>query len=189
VAFDVAMEEDDALMARAAAGDRAAADRLIARHAPRVLALARGMLADRAEAEDVVQEAMLRLWRQAPQWRPGEAKVSTWLHRVASNLAVDRLRRRRRWSAEDPPDRPDETPSAEARLGEAARRAALREAMAALPPRQRAALALQLYAELSNPEIGERLGVGVEAVESLLARAKRKLAAALAERRDALGLD
>ncbi|MEO1686604.1 MAG: sigma-70 family RNA polymerase sigma factor, partial [Pseudomonadota bacterium] len=151
-------DEDDALMARAAAGEAAAADVLIARHAPRALALARGMLRDAAEAEDVAQEAMLRLWRQAPSWRAGEARVSTWLHRVVSNLAIDRMRRRRRLSDEPAPEREDESPGALDRLAEADRRAALQAALDALPERQRAALALRHFAELSNPEIAERLG-------------------------------
>ncbi len=182
------MDDDDALMARAAAGDGGASRLLVARHGPRAFALAVSMLSDRAEAEDVAQEAMLRLWRQAPHWRAGEAQVSTWLHRVVSNLAIDRLRRRRRWSAEDPPERPDPAPGAEARLAEADRRQALQAAISALPDRQRAALSLRHFAELSNPEIAERLEISVEAVESLLARARRTLAATLADRREALGL-
>lgn len=183
-----AMDDDDALMARAAAGEAAAAERLVSRHGPRAMGLAVSMLADRAEAEDVAQEAMLRLWRQAPRWRAGEAQVSTWLHRVVSNLAIDRLRRRRRWSAEDPPELPDERPGAEARLAEADRSAALRAAIADLPDRQRAALTLRHFAELSNPEIAERLEISVEAVESLLARARRALSKALEDRKEALGL-
>ncbi len=183
------MDDDDALMARAAAGEQAASRALIARHGPRALGLAISMLSDRAEAEDVAQEAMLRLWKQAPKWRPGEAQVGTWLHRVVQNLAIDRLRRRRRWSQEDPPERPDGAPSVEARLAEADRAAALRAAVAALPDRQRAALTLRHFAELSNPEIAERLDLSVEAVESLLSRARRGLAAALKHRRDSLGLE
>ncbi|MGR3782842.1 MAG: RNA polymerase sigma factor [Albimonas sp.] len=183
------MDDDDALMARAAAGEQAASRALIARHGPRALGLAVSMLADRAEAEDVAQEAMLRLWKQAPKWRPGEAQVGTWLHRVVQNLAIDRLRRRRRWSQEDPPERPDGAPGAEARLAEADRAAALRGAISALPDRQRAALTLRHFAELSNPEIAARLELSVEAVESLLARARRSLAAALRDRRDLLGLE
>lgn len=181
-------EDDDALMARAATGDAGAADVLIARHGPRALALARAMLRDAAEAEDVAQEAMLRLWKQAPRWRAGEARVGTWLHRVVSNLAIDRMRRRRRLSGEEPPEREDESPGALERLGEAQRRAALLEAMDSLPDRQRAALALRHFAEMSNPQIAERLGLSIEAVESLLARGRRGLARRLAPRREALGL-
>lgn len=180
--------EDDALMARVAGGDAAAADALIARHAPRALSLARAMLRDPAEAEDVAQEAMLRLWRQAPSWAAGRARVSTWLHRVVSNLAIDRMRRRARLSWEDPPEQEDDAPAVLDALAALERRDALRAALADLPDRQRAALALRHFAELGNPEIAERLGLSVEAVESLLARGRRGLAKRLEGRRDALGL-
>ena len=76
-------------------GDRLAARALTERLVPRVLGYASRMLGgDRAEAEDVTQEAMLRLWRMAPDWRPGEAQVSTWLYRVVTNLCTDRQRAR-----------------------------------------------------------------------------------------------
>ena len=114
--FDDASDvPDDALLVLYANGDGAAARELAARHLPRVLAYATRMLGgDRAEAEDVAQEAMLRLWRIAPEWRQGEAKVSTWLYRVVTNLCTDRLRgiRRRRAVALD--DAPEVTDGAKA---------------------------------------------------------------------------
>ena len=79
-------QTDEALLALYAGGNRAAARMLTIRLTPRVLSLAVRMLGDRGEAEDVAQEAMLRLWKIAPEWRAGEAQVSTWLYRVASNL-------------------------------------------------------------------------------------------------------
>lgn len=188
-ARDAARREDDALVARYAAGDQEAARLLVARHAPRVLALARRMLGDQAEAEDVTQEAFLRLWRQAPDWRPGVASAGTWLHRVAANLCVDHLRRRRRLSGDDPPEIEDDTPSAAERMADADRSAALRGALDELPDRQRAAIVLRHYGEMANPEIAERLGVSVEAVESLLARGRRALARRLAPRRSQLGYE
>jgi RNA polymerase sigma-70 factor (ECF subfamily) len=189
MAFDAASDaDDDDLMARYAAGDQSAARALAIRHTPRLLAVARRMLADAAEAEDVAQEAMLRLWKIAPDWRPGEAKVSTWLHRVAANLCIDLLRKRRRLSAEEAPETADDAPSAQARLEQADRAAALREALDALPDRQRAAVTMRHFSGLSNPEIGESLGVSVEAVESLLARGRRALAQRLSPQRQKLGL-
>ena len=92
---------DEDLLALYAGGDRVAARSLTARLTPRVLSLALRMLGDRAEAEDVAQEAMVRLWKIAPDWRAGEAKISTWLYRVAANLCTDRLRRRRGVGLED----------------------------------------------------------------------------------------
>lgn len=180
--------EDDLLMRRYAAGDAGAAAALIAAHAPRVLSLARRMLGEAAEAEDVAQEAMLRLWRAAPDWRAGEAGVGAWLRRVASNLCLDRLRRRRESLAAEPPDRPDERPAALDRLAQDERAAALRAALAELPERQRLAIVLRHFEERPNPEIAAILETSVEAVESLLARGRRELAARLIPRRAELEL-
>lgn len=184
--------DDDTLMARYAAGDPAAARALTLRLVPRVVSYATRLLADRAEAEDLAQEAMLRLWRAAPGWRPGEARVTTWLYRVVTNLATDRLRARRRRGGpalEDVPEPADDAPGAEARMISADRRAALDRALAALPDRQREAVVLRHLEGLANPEIAAILGVGVEAVESLTARGKRALAAALGGQRAALGYE
>jgi len=180
---------DAALLARYAAGDQSAARTLTLRLAPRLLALARRMLGDPAEAEDVAQEAMLRLWRLAPDWREGEAQVATWLYRVASNLCIDRLRRRRERTGEILPETADPAPAALDRLAREDRAAALQAAIATLPERQRLALLLRHFEERSNPEIAATLDLSVEAVESLLARARRTLAARLLPRREELELD
>ncbi len=189
--LDARSRDDEAdLLAAFASGDAAAARVLTARLLPRVFRFAVRVLGDRAEAEDVAQDAMLRLWRQAPDWRPGEAQVSTWLFRVASNLCTDRLRRRRSRpfaSLDDAGDPQDTAPGVEARLHLAARLAALQAALADLPDRQRQAVVLRHFEGLTNPEIADVLGVGVEAVESLTARGKRALSAALAGRKEELG--
>jgi RNA polymerase sigma-70 factor (ECF subfamily) len=179
--------DDATLLARYAAGDRAAARLLTARHAPRVFALARRMLREQAEAEDVTQEAMLRLWRIAPDWQPGQAQLGTWLYRVASNLCIDRLRRRREIASDGMPEQADEAPGALARIEADDRAVALRAALETLPDRQRLAVVLRHFEERSNPEIAEILDTSVEAVESLLGRARRELAARLAPRREELG--
>ena len=180
---------DEALLVAFGNGDRAAARALTLRLTPRVLGFAARMLGDRAEAEDVAQEAMLRLWRQAPDWRQGEAKVTTWLYRVTSNLCTDRLRKRRGEALDDVPEPADEAPGAEAGLQQAARAAALEAALQALPERQRQAVVLRHIEGLANPEIAAVMEIGVEAVESLTARGKRALAKALVGRRAELGYD
>ena len=181
---------DEALLVLFANGDPEAARALTLRLAPMALRVAARMLADRAEAEDVAQEAMLRLWRVAPDWRQGEAKVSTWLYRVTSNLCTDRLRRRGRSVALDAVAEPEDgRPGAVAGLIEADRAAALEAALAALPDRQRQAVVLRHLEGLTNPEIAEIMEIGVEAVESLTARGKRALTAALSGRREELGYD
>lgn len=153
----------------------------MARKLNRMLGLARRMLGDAAEAEDVVQEVFLRAWKQARVWKPGAGKFDTWMHRVALNLCYDRLRRRREQPTAEPPERPDPTPDAESGLIGAAMADRVREAVAALPERQRTALVLCHYQELSNIEAAALLEVSVEAVESLLSRARRALRASLAD--------
>lgn len=189
MAFDEQSDtSDEDLLALYATGDQAAARSLMQRHAPRALALARRMLNDMTEAEDVTQEAMLRLWKIAPDWRSGEAKVSTWLYRITANLCTDRLRKKRGVGLDQAPEIVDETPSAEATMISADRGKALRDAMELLPERQKLALSLRHFEELSNPEIASILETSVEAVESLLSRGRRALAAELSSKRAALGL-
>lgn len=184
---------DEVLLVRYAKGDRHAALALTRRITPRILGYASRMLAgDRAEAEDVAQETMLRLWRMAPDWLPGETKVTTWAYRVATNLCIDRQRSRRRKgqvTLDEAPDIADAAPGADARLQDSRRLAALAAALADLPDRQRQAVVLRHIEGLSNPEIAVVMGLGVEAVESLTARGKRALATLLSGRRDALGYE
>lgn len=179
---------DEALLIGFAQGDRSAARLLTERLTPVALRVALRLLgADRAESEDVAQEAMLRLWRQAPNWRQGEAQVRTWLYRVTVNLCTDRLRKRRGTALDDIPEPADGRPAVVAVMIDGARVAALEAALARLPERQRQAVVLRHLEGLSNPEIAEILGIGVEAVESLTARGKRMLAAELAGRKEELG--
>jgi len=187
---DLDQLQDDALMVLFANGEPAAARILTSRLLPRVLNHAARILGDRAEAEDVAQEAMLRLWRAAAEWQPGGAKPSTWLYRVTANLAVDRLRKSgRSVELDDSIEPEDDRPGAEEQLVQAGRMAALDTALAQLPERQRQAVVLRHIEGVSNPEIAEVLGISVEAVESLTARGKRALAQALAGQKEALGYD
>lgn len=180
---------DEALLTLFANGDGTAARALTLRMTPRVMAHAYRLLGDRDEAEDVAQEAMMRLWRIAPEWRQGEAKVTTWLYRVVANLCTDRLRRRRGVDLDAVPEPEDDAPGAEQGLLQQARADALQMALGLLPERQRQAVVLRHIEGLSNPEIAEIMEIGVEAVESLTARGKRALSDALASRRAELGFD
>ena len=181
---------DGALLVRAGNGDQRAAQELVRLLSPRLLGYARRVLGDSAEAEDVVQETLLRLWRVAPEWRQGEAQVSTWAYRVAVNLCTDRLRARKPGVAlESAPEPEDERASAAAEMTIRARLAALDAALAELPERQRQAVVLRHIEELSNPEIAGIMDISVEAVESLTARGKRALAALLSGQKDALGYE
>ncbi|MCT4553224.1 MAG: RNA polymerase sigma factor [Pelagimonas sp.] len=188
--FDAMSEcHDEELLAAFAAGDPGAARALTARLAPRAFSHAMRLLGgDRAEAEDVAQEALLKLWRIAPDWRAGEAKVSTWLYRVTANLCIDRLRKRRDGPALDAiPEPQDDAPGADHALQQQARNAALQAALMTLPDRQRQAVVLRHIEGLSNPEIAQIMDIGPRAVESLTARGKKALEAALCARRAELG--
>ena len=174
-------DPDEELVRRVGQGDPAAIQAMVARKLPRMLALAQRMLGDAAEAEDVAQDAMLRAWKQAPRWVPGQARFDTWLHRVGLNLCYDRLRRRREVSTETPPDRPDEGPAPDRGLMAADVGGRVNAALALLPERQREALVLCHYQELTNIEAAALMEVSVDALESLLSRGRRALRRALAD--------
>ncbi len=180
-------ESDEDLLMRYVAGDQAAARALTLRLTPRVYAHAWRMLGIAAEAEDVTQEALLRLWRIAPDWRRGEARITTWLYRVVANLSTDRLRRARGVALDSVPEPLDDAESVDQTLQQRSRLDALQQALSRLPERQRQAVILRHIDGLANPEIAEIMEISTEAVESLTARGKRSLSADLAARREELG--
>ena len=181
---------DAGLLSAYAGGEPAAAGLLAERLLPLAFGQAVRMLADRAEAEDVAQEAMMRLWRQAATWEDGAAQVSTWLFRVVSNLCIDRLRKRQRHVPLDSVADPvDDAVSAVGGLQDKARLVALSDALSQLPRRQAQAVALRHLEGLSNPEIARIMDISVRSVESLTARGKRSLAVLLAGRRAELGYE
>ncbi len=171
---------DDALMARVAAGDSQAWPTLVNRHLRGVVAYAWSILGDGAEAEDVAQETFVRLMRKAPQWQPGAARLRTWLFRVATNLCIDRLRMYRPEGMESAGDVAAEGYGERITVRRMAQNRAVGEALAKLPDRQRIALTLVHYHGLSNGEAAKILAVSVDAVESLLSRARRSLRTYLA---------
>ncbi|MTI01874.1 MULTISPECIES: RNA polymerase sigma factor [Alphaproteobacteria] len=180
---------DDMLLRQFADGDAGAARLLTDRLGPRSFSVALRMLSNQAEAEDVAQEAMMRLWQMAPDWVPGQAKVSTWLYRVTLNLCVDLRRKKTHAALNEVAEPEDGSASVVEKMQDEARKDALQTALSQLPERQREAVVLRHIEELSNPEIAGIMDISVEAVESLTARGKRSLAAILAGRRDELGYD
>jgi RNA polymerase sigma factor (sigma-70 family) len=181
---------DAALAARLAAHDSAALREAIAQHGGVLHRIAYRMTGDAHEAEDIVQEAMLRLWDHAPKiaarhpvgsQAASALKLGGWLQRVVTNLAIDRLRRARRLSGEEVPDAEDEAPLADALIEAGERDRSARALIATLPERQRAAIVLTYYEELSNAAAAETLDMNIKAFESLLLRARTALRKAYAD--------
>jgi RNA polymerase sigma-70 factor (ECF subfamily) len=188
--IDAPCESDDALMQRVAQGDSAAFARLVALHMPRIVSVAWRMTGSRSDADDVAQEAFARVWVNAPKWRPtaqGGASLGTWLYRVVMNLCIDRKRRVRPESIDNVPEPEDERPDAACRIAERQMAERVREAIAALPERQRAVLVLCHYEGMSNIAAAASMAVSVGAVESLLIRARRTLKDRLAKTYAELG--
>ncbi len=174
-------DPDEELLRRVAVGDPAAIQAMVARKLPRLLSLATRMLGDPVEAEDVAQEAMLRVWKQAPKWKPGQARFDTWLHRVGLNLCYDRLRRKRETPVDHIPEMVDDSPAPDRGLLAAETGARVQSGLLKLPERQREAIVLCHYQELGNIEAAQLMGVSVEALESLLSRVRRSLRLSLAD--------
>jgi RNA polymerase sigma factor (sigma-70 family) len=171
--------EDRILLARVARQDRQAFRALADRHVGAILALARRMLRDDAEAEDIAQETLLRLWRAGETLDLGSHGLRPWLRRVASNLCIDRVRGSKRTVVVDELPEVADPPRQMAGLIEDDLAKRVDQAMKALPERQRLALTLFHHEGLSQIEVGDVMGISDEAVESLLSRARRSLKAAL----------
>ena len=171
---------DHDLMARVAQGDGRAFRTLAQRHAGSALGLARRILGSEALAEDVVQDALLRVWTNAPRWRP-EAAFRTWLYRVVVNLCLNARRRTPDLPLAEAGDVADSAAQADDALQQRERDRELNAAIAALPDRQRAAIALTYQEGLSNAEVAAVLDTSVSSVEALLVRARQSLRATLSE--------
>ena len=165
-------------MARVAHGDERAFQLLSRRHLPAMLGLARRILGNAAEAEDVAQEAFMRVWTHAPRWQP-LAQFRTWLTRVVINLCLDRKRRAPWVALETAGDIVDRAPGAGDKAEDDERERMLAAAIEKLPGRQRSAIVLTYGEGMSNAQVAEILDTSVSAVETLLVRGKQNLRRAL----------
>ena len=180
-----AEDSDEALAIRIAAGDQRALGEIVRRHGGRLRALAHRFTGGGADADDIVQETFLSFWKTAHRWQPGGPPLGAYLTRIAFNRAIDSDRRRRVrrfFGLEDAAEIADPESSADVQLSGRDELAAVKEYIAALPARQRAAILLSADGERTNAEIGETMGLTVGAVEQLLVRARRTLRNRLAER-------
>ena len=176
-------------MMRAGSGDRAACELLVERHLGRIVNTAYRMLGNRSDAEDAAQDVFLRVWSTAPRWKRSSARFTTWLYRVAMNVCLDRIAKKRESTGDEGQAivDPGPEPSAAFHAAQVARQ--VNAALAALPETQRLALTLCHYQGLRNLEAAEVMDISVDALESLLARGRRTMRVRLREIAPALLAD
>lgn len=167
-------DPDHELMLRIARKDIDAFRDLLVRHLDRCVKVAERMLGNRQDAEDVMQEVCLKIWKEASRWKP-QAKFSTWLYRVLLNACLDHKRKTVAYVQEELEFIPDKSPSTDERMIEEQSSQHVQNALQRLPDRQRAAVILSYYEDLSNQEAAETMGVGLGAFQQLLFRAKQNL--------------
>lgn len=169
-------EPDEGLIGRIQKGDHQAFALLVKRHTDKFYGLAWRLLGNDAEADDVVQDAFLKLWAQPDLFKiDGGAKFTTWFYRVVSNMALDKLRGRKRWGGEVPEEMADSGKLSDQGYEEKEMQTQIEQSINALPERQKLALNLCFYQDVSVQDAAGIIGVGEKAVELLLMRAKTGL--------------
>ncbi|NIP16358.1 MAG: sigma-70 family RNA polymerase sigma factor [Pseudomonadales bacterium] len=166
-------------MTRVASHDHAAFRELLSRHLDSIHRYLLRLAGSAEDADDFAQETFLRVWLNASKYEPGRVAVTTWVHRIAHNVCVDEMRRRRGTTTlaqvlKPHTDEPDES-------GPKERFEHLQAALGSLPEAQRSAIVLCRIQGFSNRDAARIMNVSVRALESLLARARRKLRLRLAE--------
>ena len=166
---------DDDLMKAVSSGDQAAFSRLVNRHLPALHRYLTHLAGSAADGDELSQEAFLRVWQSANSFQSGKARFTTWLHRIAHNLYIDEIRKRRTVDLPEDVVVIDEGPGPEQQALLGQERRVLLHALSELPEAQRSALLLCRVQGFSNQEAAAILDTGVRAVESLLARARQGL--------------
>lgn len=165
---------DEHLIARIQGGDQEAFACLLSRHVDSIHRYADRIVGNTADAEDLTQDTFVRVWQKAHTFAPGKAKVTTWIHTIAHNLCIDMLRKHRvQFDSDTDMADANGAPDRQAQQTELAKY--LNRAIAGLPQAQRSALVLCHVQGLTNKQAAEVMGIGIRALESLLARARRTM--------------
>ena len=176
-----AIDPDADLIFGLRAGDERALSSLMDRHMNAIHNLAFYMLGDQMAAEDITQSVFLKTWTHMPTWQTGQAKLLTWMRRVATNACLDALKKKKPIYTDDVPDVNDEADTPFEALARAQQRQYVQAALGALPDNQRAAVTLSYYQGVSQKEGAAILEISEGAYESLLVRARKNLKARLSE--------
>lgn len=171
------MQSDEQLIEAVQAGDAAAFEKLAQRHGDKFFNFALRISGSRMDAEDMVQEAFLRLWKNSFAWKPeGGGQFTTWFYKVLVNLFLDQKRRTKKTETDDIlRDTPDGSLDAQALMEADADDKALLKAIQALPPHQHVAVQLFYYDGFSQIDAAAAMQMHVKAFESLLHRARQTL--------------
>jgi RNA polymerase sigma-70 factor, ECF subfamily len=176
MAADWAEKDDLELLAFVQDGSHHAFGELVRRHTERFYRLAYRYVQSKESAEDIVQDAFLKLWEDPGKWRPERnSKFTTWFYRIVVNLCLDWQKKKRPVALDEELPWVDESEAVDATMIHAQEQKLLEKEIAALPERQRTALNLCFGEGLSNQEAAEVMGVNLKALQSLVMRAKTAL--------------
>lgn len=168
-------ESDESLMGLVAQGDQRAFRILMGRHMTLAIRVAQRVVGNAAEADDIGQDAFLRVWGRAASFDPGVARFTTWFYRVVVNLALDRVRKPSHASIDEAAEIGSDDPEPVTLMIEDEERGMIAAALATLPERQRAAVVLFHMEGLSGRDAAQAMNVSEKAFESLLVRARSSL--------------
>jgi len=168
--------DDEFLIGLIQEGKHEAFAQIVNRHSKRFYNIAYRTIFSKDDAEDMVQEAFLKLWEKRLSWNQGkEAKFTTWFYKVVVNLCIDYNRRKKPQPLTEDIQLADKQQGQEVLLQERQRQNMLDRSLQELPERQQLALNLCFYEGLSNKEAAEIIGVNLKALQSLIIRAKTTL--------------
>jgi len=172
---NLAAQDDQQLMLAIVTGDKNAFTMLASRYLSQIIKFAYRYVGSRSDAEDVAQETLIRLWKHAASWEPQGFSLRSWIYRITYNLCIDEIRKRKPVSELKHENQAVATGGPESDVYQDQKSIMVNAALNALPERQRTAINLCVYQALSNQDAADTMGISVEALESLLSRARRNL--------------